>query len=200
MNSNEQLRPGRQQRSRDEVRSHQRERIFAALEDVMGQKGYAETSVADLIEAAGVSRQTFYQLFTSKQDCFVASYARRQGSLISRIVDQTTGETPMDRFAAFLHVYLTHMDANRNRSLLYLVGVYAAGPEATARRLALQQDFVDGVASLFDARTAQERFHCWTLVAAVSTMVTSALLENRAGAVMELYAPTLAMMRRLMTD
>ena len=79
MNNSKRLRPGRHQLSRDEVRSHQRERIFGALEAVMATQGYSSTSVADIIKSAGVSRQTFYELFTSKQDCFLASYAGGRG-------------------------------------------------------------------------------------------------------------------------
>ena len=32
------------------------------------------TSVADVLRAAGVSRETFYEQFTSKEDCFMAAY------------------------------------------------------------------------------------------------------------------------------
>ena len=53
----------------------------------MPAKGYADTSVADVIKGAGVSRQTFYELFTSKQDLFLASWARRQASVVSAIVE-----------------------------------------------------------------------------------------------------------------
>jgi TetR/AcrR family transcriptional regulator len=192
------LRPGRQKLSRDEVRTHQRNRIFAALEQVMGDKGYQDTSVADVIKVAGVSRQTFYQLFASKQDCFVASYARRQDSLIARAVANLPDDGAMDRFAIVLRAYLKGIAANPGRSRLYLVGVYAAGPDAIARRLELQQQFVDAVAAVFRARTEQDRFNCWAIVAAVSTMVTSALLADDADAVVALHEPVLAMARSLM--
>lgn len=200
MTTDSRLRPGRHQLSRDEVRTHQRKRVFAAMEQVMAEKGYLDTSVADVIKAAGVSRQTFYQLFTSKQDCFVASYTRRQEALISSVLDDLAGDTPMERFAVLLRAYLWSIAEDPGRSRIYLIGVYAAGPEAIAHRLELQQQFVDGVAGLFDASTAQDRFNCWTVVAAVSAMVTNALLADDADAVLELYDPVLAMTERLMVQ
>ena len=200
MNTTPRLRPGRQKLSRDEVRVHQSKRIFTALEKVMSEKGYLGTSVADIIKAAGVSRQTFYQLFTSKQDCFVASYTRRQDSLIANIVDHVTGDTPMERFARVLRAYLTSMAVDPGRSRLYLIGVYAAGPEAIAHRLRLQEQFVDAMAGVFAATTEKDRFNCRAVIAAVSTMVTTALLDDDADAVLALYDPVFAMTGRIMAS
>jgi AcrR family transcriptional regulator len=55
------------------VRS-QRERLLAAMIETAAAKGYEETSVADVLEAAGVGRETFYELFEDKQDCFLAAH------------------------------------------------------------------------------------------------------------------------------
>jgi AcrR family transcriptional regulator len=191
------LRPGRQHLSRDEVRSHQRERIFEGLESAMGAKGYGDTSVADIIKIAAVSRQTFYELFTSKQDCFLASYGRRQGAVMEAIQEAPNEGPPIRRFGALLRNYLTVMSADPGLSRLYLVGVYTAGPEAMAKRLELQQQFVDGVATIFDARSDQDLFMCRALVAAISTMVTNALIDDDPQAVLDLYDPLVEMARRL---
>ena len=164
----------------------------------MSVNGYADTSVADIIRGAGVSRHTFYELFSSKQDCFVASYARRQGALIARIVEGLPDGARMDRFALLLRAYLSIIASDPGRSRLYLVSVYAAGPEAIARRLELQQEFADGVAGVVGAQSDQDGFNCWTLVAAVSMMVTNALLSDNADAVRDLYDPVLAMAHRLL--
>jgi AcrR family transcriptional regulator len=192
------LRPGRQHLSRDEVRSHQRERIFEGLESAMGAKGYGDTSVADIIKIATVSRQTFYELFTSKQDCFLASYGRRQGAVIEAMLDAPADGPPIRRFGALLRNYLSVMSADPGLSRLYLIGVYTAGPEAMAKRLELQQQFVEGVATIFDAQSEQDMFMCRALVASISTMVTNALIEDDPQAVLDLYDPLVEMAKRLM--
>ena len=94
MNTTKRLSPGRHQLTRDEVRANQRERIFAALETVMSVKGYPDTSVADIIKSAGVSRQTFYELFCSKPDYFLASYGRRQEAVIASIFATPATDSP----------------------------------------------------------------------------------------------------------
>jgi len=189
MSISKRLRPGRHQLSRDEVRAHQRERIFTALEDEMSVKGYGDTSVADIVKSAGVSRQTFYELFDSKRACFIASYERRQGAVVDTIFETIPTDTPLEQFAALLKAYLGVMARRPEISLLYLSGITAAGPEAAAIRVHKQQQFVDGVAAVFDAHTERELFACRTLVAAISALVTNALVDDAPQAVHDLHAP-----------
>src|SRR5690606_11417757 len=56
---------------RKEIARQQRERLFGAMVAVVADKGYEATRVEDVLVLAGVSRNAFYKLFTSKQDCFV---------------------------------------------------------------------------------------------------------------------------------
>jgi hypothetical protein len=61
---------------------------------------------------------------------------------------------------------------------LFLVEVYAAGPEAMARRAALQQRIVDALVELFGVGDERRRFSCQVLVAAISSMVTGPLVTD----------------------
>jgi AcrR family transcriptional regulator len=49
------------------MREVRREKILDTASQVFGEKGYHATTLADLIEAAGVSRGTFYSYFTSRE-------------------------------------------------------------------------------------------------------------------------------------
>ncbi len=40
----------------------------------VAEKGYAETTVSDVVDRAGVSRRTFYEQFPDKEACFLAAY------------------------------------------------------------------------------------------------------------------------------
>jgi AcrR family transcriptional regulator len=50
----------------------QRTRILQAMAETTAERGYAATSVAQVIERAGVSSTTYYELFRDKEDCFLA--------------------------------------------------------------------------------------------------------------------------------
>ena len=53
----------------------QRERILHATADVIRAKGYEDTTVADIVTQAGVSREVFYSHFHSRSDAFLATHA-----------------------------------------------------------------------------------------------------------------------------
>jgi AcrR family transcriptional regulator len=65
---------GRHGLPREVVAQSQRERLLAAVVRVTAAKGYQATSVADILEAAGVGRESFYKHFKDKEDCFVAAF------------------------------------------------------------------------------------------------------------------------------
>lgn len=70
------LQSGRHKLTREQVSGSQRLRLLEAVIEAVGQRGYDATSVADVIERAGVSRRTFYDHFASKEACFIESYEK----------------------------------------------------------------------------------------------------------------------------
>jgi AcrR family transcriptional regulator len=53
------------------VARSQRNRLIAGTAEVMAAKGYANATVADIVAAAGVSRDVFYDHFADKQNAFL---------------------------------------------------------------------------------------------------------------------------------
>jgi AcrR family transcriptional regulator len=68
------------------VLAHQRERLLAAAPEVLAERGYAQLTVRDLIERAGVSRRTFYQLFDDKLECMLVAHE----AALDRLCDAIT--------------------------------------------------------------------------------------------------------------
>jgi AcrR family transcriptional regulator len=64
---------GRHGLPRELVTRSQRERLQAAVVRVTAANGYESTSVADILEEAGVGRESFYELFEDKKDCLLAA-------------------------------------------------------------------------------------------------------------------------------
>lgn len=193
-----QLPPGRHNLTREKVAEDQRTRIFKALTAAMAAKGYSATTVSDIIKGAGVSRQTFYEQFDSKQECFMASFALLQHLVVNRIVRAPASGEPMRRFGAMLEAYLGALAFDPETARIYLVEVYAAGPAAISRRQLLQQEFVEGVAAIFGARSQPDRFACQALVGAISALVTHALVDGGPDAVLALHQPLIELTERMM--
>jgi AcrR family transcriptional regulator len=58
--------------SRDQVTGIQRARLLTAAFEAVGELGYPPTTVAQIIRRAGVSRKTFYDIFSDREDCLLA--------------------------------------------------------------------------------------------------------------------------------
>ncbi|HTR73986.1 MAG TPA: TetR/AcrR family transcriptional regulator [Solirubrobacterales bacterium] len=56
-----------------QARANPPERILRALAAVVAEKGYPETTVAEVVERAGTSQRTFYEHFENKEGAIVAA-------------------------------------------------------------------------------------------------------------------------------
>jgi AcrR family transcriptional regulator len=187
---------GRHGLPREAVVSAQRERMLRAMAETMAEKGYVATTVADVLRAAGVSRETFYEQFTSKEDCFANAYEAAAAMLLEAATGARGRGEPIEQFSRTLRVYLDALAAEPEFARLFLVEVYAAGPDALARRAAVQRVFVDLVIDLFGARTGEHRFACEAFVAATSSMVTARLAANESEGLRALHRPLMRLARR----
>lgn len=62
-----------------------RSSLLIAARHVFAERGYHGASVADILEAAGVARGTFYNHFESKRDVFAAVLAELMGEIVGVI-------------------------------------------------------------------------------------------------------------------
>ena len=167
---------GRHKLSREAVTGAQRERMLRAMAEAMAERGYVATPVAEIIRRAGVSRETFYQQFASKQDCFLAGLEQALAVLRSAMDSALDGDGgPVERFEAMIGSYLEALASDPSTARLFLIEIYAAGPDVARRRVQLQQQFLDALVSVFGARTARGRFACQALLAAIVALVTNEL-------------------------
>ncbi|MEU8786106.1 TetR/AcrR family transcriptional regulator [Streptomyces sp. NPDC048637] len=183
---------GRHRLSREQVVASQRLRMLTATAEAMKDKGYVGTSVAEIIRRAGVSRETFYQQFRSKEDCFIQALdaaTKQLAGLLETAWQPAAGSPkatrsvpPEETFRRLLRLYLQTLTEQSAFARLFLVEVYAAGPEAMAIRMAWQRWFADAIAEIFpvgDEGGADERsFGCEALVAAAAHLVTARLVAG----------------------
>ncbi len=144
MKLNERLPRGRHGLPREAVTESQRNRIHQAMIEVVAERGYPETRVVDVIGVAGVSRKTFYELFDSKEDCFLAAYDVLLGNLLGEATDafeSRPGVPWAERIAAALERLLEHLAQHPNEARFAIVEVLAAGPKALSRRDAALRQF-----------------------------------------------------------
>ncbi|MQY17107.1 TetR/AcrR family transcriptional regulator [Nocardia macrotermitis] len=62
-----------------------RRRLLDGMAETVRKHGYREATVADVVREARTSRRTFYEHFSSKQDCFIELLAERNSDTIRQI-------------------------------------------------------------------------------------------------------------------
>ncbi len=182
---------GRHTLTREQVVADQRARMMLALADVVGEKGYGPTSVADVIGRAGVSRQTFYEQFSSKLDCFLATFDTAGELLLAELDRLATldAATPLERFDRLFAEYLDTLAQWSGYARVLLVESHAAGPDAIRRRSALQERIAAALAGVLGADDDRGRFACTMLVAAIASLVTEPLVRGDGDALRALHGP-----------
>jgi AcrR family transcriptional regulator len=126
----------------------QRARILTAMAEVSAERGAGNVTVAHVVERAGVSRRTFYELFLDREDCFLAAFDEalaRAGRCIRSSCDPDASSW-VERVRGALVALLSFLEAERGAGLLLIVGSLGAGKNALARRqdgIAQMIDFID---------------------------------------------------------
>src|SRR5262249_53431209 len=134
---------GRHAAPRPVVREVQRARMLDAMVHAVAEKGYARVVVADVIERAGVSRKTFYEQFSNKEDCFLAAYDAGGASLAAGMAEGLAPPAPdwLAGAGRAVEAYLDQMAASPAFARAFLIEALGAGPAALERRDVVQQRF-----------------------------------------------------------
>ena len=70
---------------REAIEDDQRERLVAAIAEIAHESGLVEVSVSRIVEQAGISRKTFYELFENKAECVEFACEEAYGRLFQGV-------------------------------------------------------------------------------------------------------------------
>ena len=82
--------------ARGTVASAQRQRILRAMVSATATLGYSNVRIADVVNRARVSRQSFYGLFADKEACFLEAHAAGLELIVARLARWTADEAAAD--------------------------------------------------------------------------------------------------------
>jgi len=126
----------------DLIRAIQRERLIVAMLSAAADLGYLETNVQDVIDRAGVSRPTFYEHFSNKEDCFLAAFDTSAERLRKTVhAAAREGKAWRDRVRLGLEALLGFVSREPDTARTMVVEARAASAAAVRRRVELLDDF-----------------------------------------------------------
>lgn len=128
---------------REFIARHQRARIISALAEEAAEKGYRAVTVAHVVKRAGIARNTFYENFSSKEDCFLAAQRYAMSTALERVV-AAAGEIDdwPGRVRAGLTAFLGYVVEEPALARTCMVEALSAGPASVRYYEESQQAFV----------------------------------------------------------
>jgi AcrR family transcriptional regulator len=134
-----------------------RERLIEAMAASIKEKGYRETTVADVVRIARTSRRTFYEQFEDREACFLALFDATNTAMMEQIAAAVRPDEPLAEQVD--HAVDAYIDAVTSQPALYrsfvreLSGLGRAGAD---RQLAVIERFAQLLVDLVESgRRAQ---------------------------------------------
>lgn len=166
------------------IRAIQRERLIVAMLSAAADLGYLETNVQDVIDRAGVSRPTFYEHFSNKEDCFLAAFDTSANRLRKKIAAAARkgGDVWCDRVRFALEALLGFASGEPATARTMVVEARAASAAAVKRRVELMDEFARGLQAeaeeLLPAGSAENPLTATGIVGGVESLLYSRLCKH----------------------
>ena len=142
--------------SREAVRGSQSARILFATAKVVAERGYADASVGAIVERAGVSRKTFYELFADKEEAFLAAYAAID-TVIARMTEAAAGlDEPREMLRAGIRTCLETLAEEPAFTHMLVIDAVGAGPRVLKRRAEAFRAFIRVLAAPLELAREQD--------------------------------------------
>jgi AcrR family transcriptional regulator len=110
------------------------DRLLDGLATSIVERGYRDTTVADVVRHARTSKRTFYEQFASKEACLIELLRRNNVDLITGIDAAVDPESDwQSQIRQAVHAYIDHIDARPAITLCWIREAPALG--AVARPL-----------------------------------------------------------------
>jgi AcrR family transcriptional regulator len=175
----------------------QRARLLAAMVQVSAERGAANVTVAHVVERAGVSRRTFYEIFSDREECFLAAFDDGVARASRYVLDTYDPDARWaERIRTALTGLLTFLDVERGTGQLLVVGSLGAGTSALERRRRVLAQIITVIDEGRKETKAGHELPSLTaegVVGGVMSVLHSRLLEERPGPLVVLTGALMSM-------
>ncbi len=180
-------------------------RLLDGLAASITEKGYRETTVADIVRHARTSKRTFYDQFESKEDCFIELLRANNTSLVDRIRTAVAPDTDwQDQIAQAVGAYVDHIESAPAVTLSWIRELPALGTKARPLQRAALRELTDLLIELSDSagfRHAElpQLTRPMAIILLGGLRELTALIVEDGRDIREIYEPALAASRAILS-
>lgn len=159
------------------------------------EKGYAATTVADVVDAAGISRQTLYDEFPNKDAIAIAMLESAYEGLFETLTKKCAGGKGLDAVAAGLAALLEWVEANSPEAWVCFVERFDV-PKAAQ----LQSEATERLTAMLGAHVPEDPqkpgFIDEMVVGGAETLIRYRLVAGQGGTASEMLPSLLSFVRQ----
>jgi AcrR family transcriptional regulator len=173
-------------------------RLLEAMALVAASQGLAATSIAAVVAEAGVSKRTFYEHFTGKDDCFLALYRAASGSALRTLREAVDPTQPWQHQVEHaLGAYLAHLASGPQLVRMLFVEIHHLGQPGAEVRREVMQSLADFMLQTIQDRLALTPDRAMAAVGGIHELVLQAIERGEADH-LERLAPEASAVVRLL--
>lgn len=136
------------------VKNH-RSRLLAGLAVVLEQQSLSELYTGDIAKAAGVSKRTFYEHFSNKEECFLALYVANSGRILDAVRHSiAVTDATLSMAARVQHGVNAYLSTMQSQALLMkrlYIDIMSLGTEGMKARRQVTQQFAELIVQIYEA-------------------------------------------------
>ena len=159
-------------------------RLLVGMAGALAVKEYATVTVSDIVAAAQVSKRTFYEHFSSKQDCLLACYAQANELLIATMRAASEASPAGEaRLVRLIDAYLQLLQESGATAVALMVEITSAGAEGRRVRREANLELAGVLLEVAGRPSGDQRLDLDQAVALVGGVSELVLIhaENRPG-------------------
>lgn len=192
--------------SREQQKEHPREpqavphthrhRLLEGMAHAVAIKGYAATTIADIVREAAVSRRTFYEYFSTKGDCLIALYTAASHNaldVLRNAIDPSHDWHEQVEIA--MKAYFDCLAQNPVLMRTLFIEILGLGPDGLAARRRVNEEIADFMLKVINAHaSAPQRREplsaemAMAVVGGINELILQAIEQDRVGDLRKLTA------------
>jgi AcrR family transcriptional regulator len=187
--------------TKTQLREH-RHRLLEGMARAVASKGYGDTTIADIVREASVSRRTFYQHFSTKSECLIALYEAASRNALKVLRDAIDLQHPWQtRVERALTAYLGCMVQNPVLIRTLFIEILGLGTEGLAARRRVNQQIADFMLGVVNREEAHERARplspsmAMAVVGGINELILQYIEQDRVAQLLELVEPSSRLIR-----
>lgn len=184
----------------DSARSDHRSRLLEGMARAVAGKGYAGTTIADVVREAGVSRRTFYEHFGDKATCLVALYEAASHNALKVLRAALDPAQPWDaQVEQALAAYLGCLASNPLLMRTLYVEILGLGPVGLAARRRVNAEIAGFMLEVVNGGRGRRQplspRMAMAVVGGINELVLDCIERDRVDALEDLVEPAAQLVR-----